>query len=172
MVALNIHRPFVAAESIVWIFFIFWCSQIRISPTNVVSSLSPPRCRLSFGQHHHVATPYHAYFPWSQDEFTASTSSFGNASSHRLPSQVEIEALNSHHRRRPPSLDRPTPTLHCYKNVISTLATLSITQPRLHFASSLTKAQHHRSFTRRRRSLSSSSYAHGNELVEPLSLLK
>jgi hypothetical protein len=40
IIALNIHRPFVAAESTTWIFFIFQPSKICVSP-GVVSSLSP-----------------------------------------------------------------------------------------------------------------------------------
>jgi hypothetical protein len=51
------------------------------------------------------------------------------------------------------------PTLHCYKNAISTLDTLSITQSCLHFASSLARAPHHWSSTRRCRSLLPSSHA-------------
>jgi hypothetical protein len=74
--------------------------------------------------------------------------------SRHLPSRTETEALNLHHRHGLPSLDRPTPTLHCYKNIISTLATLPTTQPRLHFASSITRASRHRSSTYRRRPLS------------------
>jgi hypothetical protein len=43
-----------------WIFFIFWPSKIRISPTDIVSSLFPPRCRLSSGQRCHAVTlPFH-----------------------------------------------------------------------------------------------------------------
>jgi hypothetical protein len=82
-----------------------------------------------------VATSYHASFPLSQDELAASTSSFGNALSRYLPSRVETKALNLHHCCRLPSPDHPTITLHCYKRIISTLATLSVTQSRLHFAS-------------------------------------
>jgi hypothetical protein len=78
-----------------------------------------------------VASPFadviascHTVFLWSQDELAASTSSIDNASSHCLPSRVEIKALNLHHRRRPPSLHCPTHILHCYKKFISTLDTL------------------------------------------------
>jgi hypothetical protein len=42
----------------------------------------------------------------------------------------------------PLSLNRLTPSFHYYKNVISTLTTLSITQPRLHFTSPLIRAWH------------------------------
>jgi hypothetical protein len=52
----------------------------------------------------------HAYFPLNQDELTAFASSFGNASSCRLPSRVETEVLNSHHHNLSPSPDRLTST--------------------------------------------------------------
>jgi hypothetical protein len=61
---------------------------------------------------------------------------------------------------RPPSLEHSTPTIHCYKKVISILVTLPITQPRLYFASSLTRASQHRSSTRCRRSISPPSHVH------------
>jgi hypothetical protein len=138
----------------------FWPSKIRISPTGIVSSISPPRCRLSSGRCCYTAALCHASFTWSQDELTASTSSSGNTLSYRLTSRGKTEALNPHHRRRPPSLDHPTTTLHYYKNVISSLVTLLTTQLRLHFTSSLVGAPHHRSSTRRRCSLSLLSHAH------------
>jgi hypothetical protein len=82
--------------------------------------------------------PCHASFLWCKDEIAISASSFDNASSCRFPSQTEIKALNMCHHRRPPSSYRSTHTLHYYERVvISTLATFYITQPRLHFASSL-----------------------------------
>jgi hypothetical protein len=62
---------------------------------------------------------------------------------HRLPSQFKTEVLNLHHRHWPPSSDSSTLTLHCYKNVISTLVILSITQSRLHFTSSIIRIPHH-----------------------------
>jgi hypothetical protein len=160
IIALNLYHPFVEAESTVLIFFIFWPSKIRINPTGIVSSLSPPWCRLSSGRCCYTAAPCHASFPWSQDELTASTLSSGNALSYRLTSRAESEALNLDHRCRPPSLDHPTTTLYCYKKVISTLVTLLTTQLRLHFTSSLAGAPHHRSSTRHRCSLSLSSHAH------------
>jgi hypothetical protein len=61
---------------------------------------------------------------------------------------------------QPPSLDHPTPTLHCYKNILLILVTLPTTQPRLHFISSLAKTPRHRSFTRHSHSLLSLSHAH------------
>jgi hypothetical protein len=134
--------------------------MICVSPTSIVSSLSPPYYHLSSDRHRHAAVPCHASFPLSQDELAASTSSSDNNSSHRLPSLVKTEALNPHHHRRPPSPDRPTPTLHYYKRVISTLATLPITQPRLHFSSSVARASHHWSSTRYHRSLSPRSHIH------------
>jgi hypothetical protein len=145
---------------VAWIFFIFQPNKIRVSPTDLVSSLFPLRCRLSSGRRHYVTALCHASFLLSQDEIAASASSSGNALFRRLPSQTEIEALNSHHRRGLPSLNRQTLTLYCYKKIISTLTTLSTTQSRLHFASSLTKTPHHRSSTHRLRSLSLLSHAH------------
>jgi hypothetical protein len=112
----------------VWIFFIFQPSKIHVGPTNVVSSISPSRCHLSSNRRHHATASCHTSFPRSQDELTVSASSFGNALSRHLPYRVKTEALNPHHRRRPPFLNCPTPTLLCYKNVISTLDTLSTTQ--------------------------------------------
>jgi hypothetical protein len=68
-----------------------------------------------------VTMQCYASFRLSQDEIAASASSSGKASSRRLPSRAETKAMNTHHRRWPPSLDHPTPTLHCCKKVISTL---------------------------------------------------
>jgi hypothetical protein len=153
------HRPFGTAELTVWIFFIFWPNKIRISPT-IVSSLSPFLCRLSSVWCRHTATPCHASFTWSQHELAASASSFSNASSRHLSSRAETEALNPYHRPRPSSPDRLTPTLHCYKRVITTLTSLLTTQTRLHFASLLARAIHHQSSTRRCRSLSPPSCTH------------
>jgi hypothetical protein len=64
--------------------------------------------------------------------------------------QTEIKALNPHYHRRSTFSDRPTPTL----------ATLIITQLRLHFTSSLSKTPCHQSSTRRRRSFSPPSNIH------------
>jgi hypothetical protein len=139
-------------------FFLFFLpSKIRVSPTGVVSSLSLPRCLLSSGRYHHATAPYHDSFLWSQDELVASASSFNN-DSYRLLSQVKTEAFNQHHRRRPPSLNSSTLTMHYYKNVISILATLPTAQSRLHFVSFLTRAPHHWSSTHHRHSLSPSSH--------------
>jgi hypothetical protein len=160
IITLNLHRPFVATESAVWIFFIFRSSMIRVSRIDVVSSLSPPRCHPSSGWCHHAAASCHASFSWSQDEPATSTLSSGNTSSHRLPSRTETEPLNPHHRRPPHSPDSLTSTLHCYKKIISTLATLPINQQCLHFASSLARAPRHRSSIYHRRSLSPPSHVH------------
>jgi hypothetical protein len=102
----------------------------------------------------------HASFPLSQDELAASALSFSNALSCCLPSQAETKALNLHFHRKLPSSDHPTPTLLCYKKIISTLVTLPTTQPRLHFTSSLTRAPCHWSSTCRRHSLPPLSHAH------------
>jgi hypothetical protein len=110
------------AESNTWIFFIFQTSKIHVSPTDIFSSLSPPSCCLSSSRRRHATSTCHASFPRSQDDLAAS------ASSRRLSSRVKIETLNPHYRHRPPSLDHPTPTLHCYKKIISILVILPITQ--------------------------------------------
>jgi hypothetical protein len=138
----------------------FQSSKIRVSPTDIVSSFCPPRCCLSSDQRHHTVAPYHASFSLSQDELAASASSSDNALFRCLPSQTKTETLNPHHHRRLSSLDYPTRTLHCYKKIISILATLPITQPHLHFAFSLAKAPCHRNSTHRRHSLSPLYHAH------------
>jgi hypothetical protein len=160
MLSLNLHHLFVATELTVWIFFIFQSNKIRVRSIDVVSSLFCPWCCFSFGWQCHDAAPCHVSFPWSQDELDAFASSSGNASSRHLPSRAKTEALNLNYHRRPPSLDSPTPTLHCYKKSISTLTTLSTTQSRLYFTLSLTTAPRHRSSTCRHHSLSPSSYVH------------
>jgi hypothetical protein len=96
-------------------FLYFLASKTRVSPTDIVSSLSPPRCRLSSGRCHHVATSCHASFSLSQDELAAFVLSSNNASSHRLPSRAETKALNLYHCCQPPFPNHPTSTLHCYK---------------------------------------------------------
>jgi hypothetical protein len=141
-------------------FLHFLASRIHVRLSGVVSSLFSLWCRLSSSRRRHTTALYHTFFPWSQDELDVFASSSDNASSSRLPSRVKTEALNSHHRHRPPSPDRSTPTLHYYKNIISTLATLSTTQPCRYSAFSLSRAPRHRSFTRCRRSLSPLSYVH------------
>jgi hypothetical protein len=146
------------------IFFIFQPTKIHASPTGVISSLSPPRCRPSFDRHCHIIVSCHTSFSLSQDEIAAFASSFGNVLSRCLPSRAKTETLNSHHRRRlspPPLVDHPTHTLYCYKKVISTLATFPTTQSRLHFTSSLAKALRHRSSTHHHHYLSPLSHVHG-----------
>jgi hypothetical protein len=120
-------------------FIHFWSIKIRDSPTGIVSSLSPPSCHLHSDRCHHAAMLCHASFPLSKDELAANASSYSNDLSCRIPSQSKTETLNSHHRHRLPFPDHPTPTIHLYKNIISTLTTLSTTQLRLHFASSLSR---------------------------------
>jgi hypothetical protein len=141
-------------------------SKFCVNPTDVVSSLSTPRCRFSPGQRCHAAVLCHSSFPWSQDELAASTSSSGNATSHRLPSQAKTKALNLHHHYRPPS---PATTIKrsSYRWAPSTTIKSHLIighsphpQPCLHFASSLARAPHHRSSTRCCRSLSPPSHAH------------
>jgi hypothetical protein len=142
------------------IFFIFRPSKIHVSLTGVVSSLFPLWFRLASDRCRHAVVPFHASFPWNQDELATSTSSFSNASSHCLPSQAKTEVLNPYQHHRPPSSDRLTPTLHLYKKFISTLDNLLTTQPRLCFASCLAKAPRHWSSTCHRCSLSLSSHAY------------
>jgi hypothetical protein len=141
-------------------FFHFLASKIRVNPTDIVSSLFPPRCFLSSGRCHHAVISCHTSLLWSQDELAASASSFDNTLSHHIPSQAKTKALNPHHRRWPPSPNSPALTIHCYKKVISTLDTLHITQMCLHFTSSLARAPWHQSSTCHRHSLSSSSHVH------------
>jgi hypothetical protein len=138
----------------------FRSSKIHVSPTCIVSSLSPPWCRLSSDQSRHATAPCHTSYPLSQDELIVSASSSGNALSRHLPSRAKTKALNPHHHRRLPSPNRLTSTLHCYKKNISTLVTLPTTQPCLYFASSLARAPRHQSFTHRRRSFSPLSHDH------------
>jgi hypothetical protein len=93
------------------------------------------------------------------------TSSLAKAPRHmsftcRRCSLLSSSHIHHQHRHRPPSSDHLTPIIYWYKNVISTLATLSTTQPCLYFTSSLARAPPHKSFTCRRCSLSSSSHIH------------
>jgi hypothetical protein len=138
----------------VWIFFIFWPSKICVISTDIISSLSPPQCRLSSGCRHHAAMLCHASFTWNQDELAASASSSGNASTHRLSSRAETEALNPHHRCLLPSADNLTPTFTSIKGH------LNIDHSPHHFASSLARTSRHWSSICRRYSLSPPSHAH------------
>jgi hypothetical protein len=157
---LNLHSLFVLAKSSVWTFFIFQHNKIRT--VQLASSFSFPLPAAASPSINVVmrAMLCYAFFPLSQDELTASTLSSGNALSRRLPSRAKTEALNSHYRRRIPSPNCLTFTLHCYKKIISTLDTLITTQLRLHFASYLARAPHLRSSTRHCRSLSLLSHVH------------
>jgi hypothetical protein len=107
-----------------------------------------------------IPPPYYTSFTWSQNEIDASASSSGNASSRCLHSWVETQAFNPDQRRQPLSPYRPSLTLHCNKNVISNLATLPTTQPRIHFTFSLARAARHWRSTCCRRFLSPLSHAH------------
>jgi hypothetical protein len=130
--------------------------QLASSPPFPLSGVTSPPTDV-------VTQPRHIMPPstWSKEELAISALSSDNALSRRLLSQAETEALNPYHRRRPSSLYRPTPTLHCYKNVISILTTISTTQSRLHFSSSsITRTPHHRRSTHHRGSLSPISYTH------------
>jgi hypothetical protein len=134
--------------------------KIRVSPTSVISSLSLPRCLLSSSHRCQATVSCHTSFPLSQDELADFASSSGIASYYHFPSRAKIEALNLRHHYRPPSLDPSTPILHCNKKLISTLATLLTTEPRLHFDSFLARAPRHRSSTRHHHSLLPPSHAH------------
>jgi hypothetical protein len=125
-------------------FFYFRSSKICISPTNVISLLFPLRCRLSSVQHRHTTTPFHSFFPWSQNELVVSALSSVNTSSCCLPFRDKIKALNSQYRRRSLSPDSQIHTLHCYKNTVSILASLSTTQSSLFC---LLRAPYHQSST-------------------------
>jgi hypothetical protein len=85
---------------------------------------------------------------------------FWQCSSRHLSSWAKIKTLNSHHRRQSPFTDTLTPTIHCYKKVISTFVTLTTTQSHLYFASSLARAPGHQISTHRHRSFSPSSHTH------------
>jgi hypothetical protein len=139
-------------------FSFFWPSKIYVSSTDVVSSLSPLRCRLSSGWRCHIVTPCHASFPWTQDELAGSASFSDNTLSRSLPGWAETKVLNLHHHHQPPFLDNPTPTIHCYKKIISILITLPTNQSHLYFVSSLTRAPRHQISTYHCHSLSSSSH--------------
>jgi hypothetical protein len=143
-----------------WIFFIFQSSKIHFSLTSIVCSLSPLGCRLSSDRCCHAVIPFHTFFPLSQDELTASASTFDNALSCCLPFWVETEALNPHHRRRLSSPDSLTLIIYYYKKIISTLTTFRTTQLRLHFTSFIIRAPHHQNFTHHHRSLSPLSHVH------------
>jgi hypothetical protein len=112
IIALNLHRPCLTLESTVYACFIFQPSPIHVSPIEWHCLLRfPSRCRLSSSPCWHATTSCCASFTWNQDKFTTCALSFGNTlSSHHLPSQAEMESLNLHHHRLPPSaaIKRPS----------------------------------------------------------------
>jgi hypothetical protein len=114
-------------------FLHFWSSKICVSPTGVISSLSPPRCCLSSGRHHAVS----CFLPLKPRRTRCICFIFRQRFIPSPPSRAKTKALNPHYHHRPPFSDNLTPTLHCYKKVISTLPTLPTTQLLLHFISSL-----------------------------------
>jgi hypothetical protein len=105
-------------------------------------------------------TSCHTSFPLSRDKLATSASCSGNASPVAPHSWAKTETLNTHHRRRSSSPDRPTPILHCYKKVILTLTILPTSLLHLHFDSFWARAAHHQSSTCRCRSLSPLFHAH------------
>jgi hypothetical protein len=161
-----------------WILLIFYSSKKRVNLTDVVSSLFSPRCRISSSQRRHTVAPYHVSFTFSQDELTASVSSFGNALSRHLLSRVKTKTLNLHHHCSLPSPNYLTLTLYYYKKIISILDTLLTTQTYINFISLLARASRHQSFNHRHRSLSPWSHViispyndtHDNKLVDLISL--
>jgi hypothetical protein len=105
-------------------FIHFRPSKTHVSPTGIISSIFPPSCRISSYRCRHAVGPCCASFPWSQDELVVPTLSSSNVSCRRLTSRADTKALNLHHCR-PPSLDRSTSTIYCYKKAISTLPIFS-----------------------------------------------
>jgi hypothetical protein len=143
------------------VYFLLFFGLVKfVSARLASSSSSPPQCCLSSDRRRYVTASCHDSVSWSQDEVAASASSFGNASSCRLPSRAKIEALNPHHRRWPPSLNCPTHILHCYRKIILILIILIITQSCFYFASSIIRVPCHRSSIRHCHSFSPSSYAY------------
>jgi hypothetical protein len=138
-------------------FLYFWPNKIHVSPTDVVSSLFPPRCRLSSDWRRYYTTPWHASFLLNQNKLVASASSSSNASTCHIPSQAKTEAMNPHHHSSPPSPDRPTHTLHYYHLNRGHSPHHSIVPL---FYLSIARAPRHRSFTRYRHSFSPLSHAH------------
>jgi hypothetical protein len=137
--------PYICSTWIGHVDFLYFFDLVRFTPAQLTSSppfllsgvASPPA---------DVATPPRC----------VTLPSYGANTSSLLPLNLLVTLL--HHRRWTPSSDRQPSTLHYYKKVFSTLATLPITQPCIYFASSLARASHHRSSTCRRRSLSPLSY--------------
>jgi hypothetical protein len=158
-------------------FLHFWPSKTHVSPTGIISSIFPPSCRISSYRCRHAVGPCCASFPWSQDELVVPALSSSNVSCRRLTSRADTKALNLHHYR-PPSLNRSTSTIYCYKKAISTLPIFPTTQPRLYFTYSLARVTRHRSFTCRHHSLLPSSHVHphnnthDDKLTDHLLLLK
>jgi hypothetical protein len=143
-----------------WIFFIFWSSKIHISPTDVISSLSPPDTTSPPADVATLLCRITLSFHW------AKTSSL-----HPLHFSVMLYHVVSPLESKPMHWIHTTTTGHtpqtawlllstAIKNIISILATLPTAQPRLHFASFLARSPRHRSSTRHHHSLSSLSHSH------------
>jgi hypothetical protein len=131
------HRYFKFSSSIctswinLWIFFLFF-GPVRFTSVQLTSShlfLLPGAATsltdvVTLSLH---VTLFFIELRWARcPHFIAVlTSSSDNTLSRRLLAQVKTEVLNSHHHRRLSSPDRLTPTLHCYKNIILILITLS-----------------------------------------------
>jgi hypothetical protein len=145
IVVLNLYRLFVSVESSTWIFFIFRPSKIRANPTDVVSSLFLLRCRLTSGRRRHTIVPFYALFPLHLLAMIRLVA-FPLESKPKHWIHITVVDHSLWTARLPLSI--------VIKKVISTLSTIFITQPCLSFATSLAKAQHHRSSTCRHHSLS------------------
>jgi hypothetical protein len=144
-------------ESTACIFFIFWSSKIRVSPTGVVIFLSSPRCHLSSNRCRHTMSHF-LLIESRQARRLRYTFHQRFVQSPPLLSQnqsIESAPLLS------ATLSGPSDyILHCYKNDISTLTTLPTTQSHLYFASFLARVPRHRSSTHRRHSFSPPSHDH------------
>jgi hypothetical protein len=154
LLILNFHHLFVTVESIAW--FFFWPSKICVSPTGIISSLFALWCHLSSGRHRHAVVPCRASFLWSQDDIITSVSTSGNTSSRRSTLEPKPKDWICIIAAGHPSWTTRLPPSTTIKGHLN----LDHSQPRLYFVSSLARAPHHQSSTRRRHSLLPSSHVH------------
>jgi hypothetical protein len=155
---LNFHHLFVTAESIAW--FFFWPSKICVSSTGIISSLFALWCHLSSGRRRHAVAPCHASFPWSQDDIITSISTSGNTSSRRSTLEPKPKDWICIIAAGHPLWTTRLPPSTTIKGHLNLDHSPHHSQLRLYFAFSLARAPHHRSFTRRRHSLSLTSHVH------------
>jgi hypothetical protein len=112
----------------------FWLNKIRVSPTGIVSSFFSvlPLIRLTLSHHRVVSRFLSIELRWAHClRSSPPLSSWNRSIKSVLPLQATLP-------------DCPTSTLQCYKKIISTLITLSITQSYLHFTSFIARAPRHR----------------------------